>query len=105
MSDVMATAAAMVAPISFGTGVKMKVLHALAHGVPLVSSSADIDGTGITPGAEALVSDDLGDYSHLLSAVLERRRNERMSEACLDLCETVYATEVVSRQYRDVFMA
>ena len=38
ISGVMATAAAMVAPISFGTGVKMKVLDALAHGLPLVST-------------------------------------------------------------------
>ena len=104
ISEVMSTAAAMVAPISFGTGIKMKVLDALAHGLPLVSTSAGIDGTGVTPGREALVSDDLGDYPELLSAVLEPGVNERMSEACLDLYETDYSPEVVSEQYRHVFM-
>ena len=29
----------MVAPISFGTGIKMKVLDALAHGLPLVATN------------------------------------------------------------------
>ena len=104
ISGVMATAAAMVAPISFGTGVKMKVLDALAHGLPLVSSTAGIDGTGITPGAEALVSDDLGDYPDLLSAVLSAARNERMSDACLISTNPLIRPEAVSRQYRHVFM-
>ncbi len=104
ISDVMSTAAAMVAPISFGTGIKMKALDALAHGLPLVSTTAGIDGTGITPGLEALVSDDLGDYPRLLSAVLDRSTNRRMSEACLTLYETAYSPEAVSPQYRQVFM-
>ncbi|MGH7125324.1 MAG: hypothetical protein ACREFI_13190, partial [Stellaceae bacterium] len=73
-------------------------------GLPLVSTTAGIDGTGITPGAEALVSDDLGDYPNLLSAVLDAALNERMSDACLDLYESTYSPEAVSRQYRHVFM-
>ena len=105
ISDVMSSAAAMVAPISFGTGIKMKVLDALAYGLPLVSTSAGIDGTGVTPGQEALVSDDLGDYPELLSAVLDPGLNERMSEACLDLYEAAYSPEAVSQQYRRVFMS
>jgi glycosyltransferase involved in cell wall biosynthesis len=82
----------------------MKALDALAHGLPLVSTTAGIDGTGITPGLEALVSDDLGDYPRLLSAVLDRSMNRRMSEACLTLYETAYSPEAVSPQYRQVFM-
>jgi len=105
ISEVMSTASAMVAPISFGTGIKMKVLDALAHGLPLVSTSAGIDGTGITPGREALVSDDLGEYPELLSAVLDPGVNDRMSEACLDLYESDYSPEAVAQQYRQVFMS
>lgn len=104
ISEVMSTAAAMVAPISFGTGIKMKVLEALAHGLPLVSSRAGIDGTGITPGQEALVSDDLGEYPEMLSAVLDHGVNRNMSEACLQLYETAYSPEAVSGQYRQIFM-
>jgi len=104
ITDVMSTAAAMVVPVSFGTGIKMKVLDALAHGLPLVSTSAGIDGTGITSGLEALVSDDLGEYPELLSAILDPGMNDRMSEACLDLYEAAYSPEAVSRQYRQVFM-
>src|SRR5262249_32718857 len=104
ISEVMSTAAAMVAPISFGTGIKMKVLEALAHGLPLVSSRAGIDGTGITPGQEALVSDDLGEYPEMLSAVLDHGVNRNMSEACLQLSETVYPPEAVSGKSRQIFM-
>lgn len=105
ISEVMSTAAAMVAPISFGTGIKMKVLDALAHGLPLVSTSAGIDGTGITPGREALVSDDLGEYPELLSALLDPGVNDRMSQACLDLYESDYSPEAVAQQYRQIFMS
>ena len=105
ISELMTTATAMVAPISLGTGVKMKVLDALAHGLPLVSSRAGIDGTGITSGREALVSDDLATYPEQLATVLDPGVNRRMSEACLDLYETTYSPEAVSPQYRQVFMA
>jgi len=81
-----------------------EALRLAAHGLPLVSTSAGIDGTGVTPGREALVSDDLGDYPELLAAVLDPCMNERMSEACLDLYETDYSPEAVSQQYRHVFM-
>ncbi len=104
MSELMSTPAAMVAPISFGTGIKMKVLDALAHGLPLVASRAGVDGTGIVPGREALISDDLASYPDLLSHVLEPALNSRMSEACLDLYETAYSPEAVAQQYRQVFM-
>ena len=46
----------------------------------------------------------MGDYPHLLSAVLDVAMNERMSDACLDLYEAAYSPEAVSRQYRHVFM-
>jgi glycosyltransferase involved in cell wall biosynthesis len=104
ISRLMSTAAAMVAPICFGTGIKMKVLDALAHGLPLVSSRTAIDGTGITPGQEALVGGDLSAYPELLAAVLDPRTNDRMSEACLDLYEAAYSPEAVSPHYRHVFM-
>ena len=46
-----------VAPIRFGAGVKGKVGEALAHGLPVVTTTVGAEGMGITDGEEALVAD------------------------------------------------
>jgi len=46
------------APMRFGAGVKGKIIQALQHGVPVVTTPIGIEGTGIKPGQEALVAED-----------------------------------------------
>jgi glycosyltransferase involved in cell wall biosynthesis len=47
-----------VSPLRFGAGVKGKNVHALARGLPLVTTAVGIQGTAIRDGDEALVRND-----------------------------------------------
>jgi glycosyltransferase involved in cell wall biosynthesis len=49
--------AVSVAPLRFGAGLKGKIGEALAHGVPVVSTTLGISGFGLTPGVNVLVGD------------------------------------------------
>ncbi len=47
-----------VAPLRFGAGVKGKINQSLAHGLPVVATSAAVDGMFLKDGESALIADD-----------------------------------------------
>jgi len=49
---------AAVVPLLAGGGSRLKVLEALAHGVPLVSTSIGVEGFDLADGEHALIADD-----------------------------------------------
>lgn len=50
-------AAAMVVPLRAGGGMRVKILNALAEGIPIVSTSLGYEGIEVTPGRDILVGD------------------------------------------------
>jgi GT2 family glycosyltransferase len=52
-----------VCPLRVGAGVKGKVLSALSYGVPTVSTSIGVEGSGLEPGRHVLVADDTEDFA------------------------------------------
>jgi len=52
-----------VVPIRMGAGTKLKVLEAMAMGIPVVSTSLGIEGISVTPGQDVLVADDPADFA------------------------------------------
>jgi glycosyltransferase involved in cell wall biosynthesis len=47
----------LVAPLRFGGGTKLKVLDAMAHGVPVVTSSVGAEGLSLTNGEHMVLAD------------------------------------------------
>jgi sugar transferase (PEP-CTERM/EpsH1 system associated) len=56
-------AAAVVVPIRFGGGTRLKVLEALAMGKPLVSTSIGCEGIDVVPGQHLLIGDSAADFA------------------------------------------
>ncbi|MFO7691888.1 MAG: glycosyltransferase [Vicinamibacterales bacterium] len=57
VGPMLATSAACVVPLRIGGGTRLKVLHAMAVGTPVVSTRKGIEGLAIEPGRDALVAD------------------------------------------------
>jgi GT2 family glycosyltransferase len=64
-------AAASVAPVRLGSGVRNKVLHAMACGSPVVSTGAALEGIGALEGEHLLIGDDAGEFAQAVVAALE----------------------------------
>jgi glycosyltransferase involved in cell wall biosynthesis len=103
LEPLMATTAALIAPIVYGTGVKTKILDALYYGLPIISTQSGVDGTGIKAGREALVENDLERYGDCMIAILDRQTNETMSTAGRVFYDARYAPEQVRQEYREIF--
>ncbi len=57
VSSYLRRAAAVVAPIRFGGGTRIKILEALAHGRPVVSTSMGAEGLELEDGKHLLIAD------------------------------------------------
>jgi polysaccharide biosynthesis protein PslH len=59
-----------VAPLFSGTGQRVKLLEAFAMGCAVVSTSTGVSGFPVTPGIEAMIADNVGDFSSRLRELL-----------------------------------
>ena len=71
--DAYKAASVLVTPILSPGGTRLKVLEAMASGLPVVSTPVGVAGLGITPGEEALVSKDITELSKLAIKVLKNK--------------------------------
>jgi glycosyltransferase involved in cell wall biosynthesis len=62
-----------IAPLRFGSGIKLKVLNALLRGLPTVSSSVGAEGLPLTAGHELAVCDTAPSFSAAVAALLQER--------------------------------
>ena len=54
---------AVIAPIFFGSGTRIKILEAMAYGRPIVSTSMGAEGLGLESGRHILVGDTMGEFA------------------------------------------
>ena len=68
--DTLMKSRVFVAPIVSGSGIKTKVLEAMAAGIPIVATSAALSGIGMRNGEHCLVADDGRDFAAAIDRVL-----------------------------------
>ena len=59
-----------VAPLRYGAGVKLKTVDAMAHGIPVVSTTIGAEGVGAADGDSILVADEPSEIADRLVALL-----------------------------------
>jgi len=101
LAATLASATAMLVPLVFGSGVKIKVIEALGRGVPVVATSFGAEGVARGPDREdgLQVADDWQAFVAAAEALVEPVTNERASHAARRHYERHYAPEVVRARY------
>lgn len=72
--DIYKSAKVLVTPIRGPGGTRLKVLEAMASGLPVVSTSVGVAGLGITAGEHALVADDPQKIAELTIEILKNKK-------------------------------
>jgi glycosyltransferase involved in cell wall biosynthesis len=73
LSGLYKRAAVFVNPVLRGAGIKLKTIHALQAGVPVVSTSIGMEGTGLIDRVHLVVADSADDFARGVSSLLGGR--------------------------------
>lgn len=105
LDEVFSRATASLAPLRFGSGVKIKMLDAMARGVPTIATRVSVEGIAVDPdgGDGCTVSDDLTAWPDLVDELLDAGVNSQRSKAALAFHEGTYSAEAVTAQYDRIF--
>lgn len=105
LEPIFASVTASVAPLRFGTGIKIKTLDTLARGVPVLTTTLGVDGLDVAHDGRdgILVCDDLDRWPELLRELTVPSDNELLSKAAVTYFDRTFSRRVVQAQYDELF--
>jgi glycosyltransferase involved in cell wall biosynthesis len=102
LAAVAADPCVLVAPITFGTGIKTKVFDCMAVGIPVVTTLRGIEGLDVTPGVEcAIVDDPGGTYDEAIAIAAAPDRFLRMRKAASRFIDVFHHEEAATTVYHE----
>lgn len=91
-------ATAVVAPIRYGGGTRLKIIEAFAHQLPVVSTTLGAEGLDVSDGVDILLADDGGGFASACARLaLEPDLCALLARTGRQLYETDYRPEVADR--------
>jgi glycosyltransferase involved in cell wall biosynthesis len=99
-------ALAAIVPLRTGGGTRLKILEAMAAGVPVVSTPLGAEGLTITPGENILLADPddaEGWLRHLTYLTESELGRKALSASALALVRTTYDWEILGRKLCDTY--
>ena len=99
-------ALAAIVPLRTGGGTRLKILEAMAAGVPVVSTPLGAEGLSVTPGENILMAepDDAETWlRHLEYLKASEPARKALSAAALALVRTTYDWEILGRKLCDTY--
>jgi glycosyltransferase involved in cell wall biosynthesis len=103
LDAVLAAGAALLSPLRTGSGVKIKVLEALARGLPVVATPAGVQGIDAGEHTGCLVAADPAGLAKCLATAADPAVNARLSAAARAAWDERYGSAVVRRRYDELF--
>ena len=97
-------AALMVVPLRAGGGMRVKILNALAQGIPIVSTTLGHEGIAVTPGQDILVGDTAESFAAKVLQVLnDPDLGSRLATSGRRMAEQTYDYRYACRPLDDVY--
>ncbi len=98
-------AAVYVCPMRFGSGMKNKMLEAMAMGKAIVTTPAGTSGIAAKPGQEYLVAEEPAAFAEaVLGLLADREKRRRLAQASRVFVEKHYTWERMAESYESVYL-
>lgn len=104
MSDYLGQATVAVCPMLSGSGIKIKVLEALATGTPTVAMSLATQAIEVTPDMDIIIRDTPGDFARAVIDLLQNPvRREALGRNGRKLIESKYSWPVIVQKLETIY--
>jgi glycosyltransferase involved in cell wall biosynthesis len=103
LDAVLGNSVALLSPLRTGSGVKIKVLEALARGLPVVATPAGVQGIEADESTGCLVAATPEDLAASMRLACEPEMNQQLSKAARRAWDQTYSPDVVRAQYDEIF--
>lgn len=103
LGEALGESAALINPLRFGSGVKLKVIEALGRSLPVVSTPIGAEGISSGPGSGVLIGRDAGEFADVLCSLTDRERNAEVSADARTHFEATYSRDAVFTVYDTAF--
>ncbi len=103
LDTVFSTSCAMVVPLLFGSGVKIKTLEALCRGLPVISTDFGVEGISVTSDVNCIVENEIDRFPKSMSDLLDVKYNAYISRQARDFYANNYSEERVLQEYDRAF--
>ena len=98
-------ATAYVCPIKDGGGTRLKILDALAMGIPVIGTSFACSGLGLKGGKHVLLADTPEDFAHRIKQILTDEPLRRsLAEAGREIVEQQYSWTVIGKSLSNTYL-
>jgi glycosyltransferase involved in cell wall biosynthesis len=98
-------ASVVVAPIRYGGGTRLKILEAMGHGRPVVSTSVGVEGIDARSEEHLLIADEPADFAQACLRLLrDVRLRARLTDAAYRLVTARYTWEAIERRVQDILL-
>ena len=93
-----------IVPLRTGSGMRIKILQALAMGIPVVSTSVGCEGIKVTNGREILIADEEERFAKSVSSLLQDEEYaKRLGKNGLKLVREKYSWEEIAKKFEGVY--
>lgn len=98
-------AAVFVAPIRFGGGTRIKILEAMAHGRPVVSTSMGAEGLDLEAGKHLLIADSPAEFAEACVRLLQNEGlRARVGREGFEQVRNRYQWSIIERMVHDLVL-
>ena len=104
VAELLATSDVAIAPLSHGSGTRLKILEYFSCGLPVVSTSVGVEGLDAKSGVNALIEDDMNEFAIKVTKLLkDRALSMRLGKAARELVVNKYDWNKITRQLNTVY--
>ena len=93
-----------IVPLRIGSGIRIKILEALAMGIPVVSTSIGCEGIEVINGKEILIANEEKAFAKdILSLLQDENYAKRLRENGLKLVRDRYSWDEIAKKFEEVY--
>lgn len=103
LDSLFSDAAAMIIPLLFGSGVKLKTLEALSSGLPVIATDFGVEGINVKSGFNCIVENEIDKYPEIMLKLCNRDYNDKISKNARESFMGLYSKVAVFSDYSNIF--